>query len=229
MYNHKEYSLLSKQEILNTVTRFTIALLIPPLWLFLVTSSVYAEQIGPNPNYGTINVTGNDWNSKDFSNRGQLYVNTGAILSNYDILNSYETSWLLNYGTLNNYSGGTLNLYSGLGNFNTGTVNNYLGGTINDIAHFSANMGGTVNNYGTWTVISYLDNDSGTFCNFNTLINFGVLSNRATATMINSGTLINNQFMNNHEGGLIEGTGRYIQAGGDSPYWVYIYIDKSTK
>ncbi len=86
-----------------------------------------------SPNFGTLTLTGFNYNTSSFDNDGTLEINSGGTLYNSDTLNNNNGATLDNDGTLDNF----------------GTLNNKFGATLD-------NSGTLYNNFGT------LDND-GTF------------------------------------------------------------------
>jgi len=125
-----------------------------------VSLPVQAAQIFPNPNMGTITVTGNDSNTLLFTNFGTIQINSGGTLTNGNAflnLMLMETS-----GTFNNnfmlFNAGSFNVSSTLNNndalLNVGTVTIGRGGVFNHTAAADYNdggggmliLGGTLNN-----------------------------------------------------------------------------------
>jgi hypothetical protein len=163
------------------------------IWVMSSSHPVCAEQIAPNPNYGTISISGYYTNYVPFDNYGFLSINVGGTLFNSDALTNFGALNNLYGGMLNNNIGGTLFNYSDatLNNYNDATLNN--SGTLNNDSTLFNDIFATLNNYGTLNN-NYLTN-YGTLNNYTTLSNEGRLYNRFTGTLNNSGTLNNNSLL----------------------------------
>ena len=181
--------------------------------LFLLPSSASAlgyvsTQIKPNPNYGTISITGTssdpNTNNENFDNYGTINTEPNGIFNNYSIVNNYGifnndmAGTINNEGTFNNETTGTINNSWGFVNKNIlnnyGTINNsvILGneGTINNsgtINNFGLINSGTINNSGS--IDAYSIENSGTINNYNMINNIFISSN--SGTFNNSGTFQN--------------------------------------
>ena len=157
----------------------------------LVTSfAIGQDQISPNPNFGTIIIDQNSFNSEEFLNEGSIFNNAGfnnnaGLINNGDFFNSFTC---VNFGSIIS-SGQFLNdnQLTNVGTFtNTGDYTNQAGSNlVNSSSFYNAS---TLLNQGT--VFNYLEmSNSSTFNNFGTFGNYGDLMN--TGEVINSNMTIN--------------------------------------
>lgn len=172
------------------------------------------DQIGPNPNDGTINVAQDDWNDTAFLNNGTLNItpagslenNESGTFTNYGTLNN--NALLINCGSLNN--NGTLNNNDTFGNCsplnNAGTINNNSGSWLyNADGAVLINTGSIINAAGA----QLTNQDGALLVNNGTLTNNGWLGNDGGATLTNNGLLINNglfinvSVLNNNRGAIL--------------------------
>jgi outer membrane autotransporter protein len=157
------------------------------LMLFSFSPLIHADQLSPNPNNGTINVSGNDWNSQNpFANNGTLDINTGGTLINN------SSGRFINNGMLTNYWGTLTNN----GTFvNNGTLTNNWGLCI------FTNNGTLTNNH---SLINYQ-----TLTNNAVLTNNGILTNNDN--LFNLGTFFNNDTLQN--GSILYNIGTFFNSG----------------
>ncbi|MBV5334809.1 MAG: hypothetical protein JZU49_03280 [Sulfuricurvum sp.] len=168
------------------------------IWIVSSSLPVNAEQLAPNPNYGTIRANDSSSNNVTFDNFGTMNIpymlrnsatlnnNSGGTLNMgigyiefLGVITSTSGGSLLNSGILNNNSGGTLNIYSA-------SLSNYTGSTLNN--------SGTLNNYNYGKLYNHRMgtlNNSGTLNNYGELYNEGHanLNDNVGGTLNNSGTL----------------------------------------
>ena len=152
---------------------------------------VQADQISPNPNSGTITVTGSDYNSfVPFDNNlnGVINIKNAGSLTNNGALN--------NNGTLTNETGGML-----INNIGA-TLNNY--GDPDNVGSHTLTNNGTLHNYGTLTNIGKLSNWNG-----------GILRNFPMGTLNINGTMFDSPFNPGGTNGNLENYGTLnINSGG---------------
>jgi outer membrane autotransporter protein len=140
--------------------------------LSAMVARVHAAQIGPNPNYGIIMVTGHDSNGEDpftNANPGIILVSDYGILDNTGTLNNsgilFSTGTLNNTGMLNNdsllFNGGTLTIAPG-GVFNHTGSASYVDPSGIGILILGGVMNNSSNNLLTITNLSFT---GGTFNN----------------------------------------------------------------
>ncbi len=183
-----------------------ILILLLTLMIFPSLFPLHADdQITPNPNNATINVTEDDWNNINFRNNGTLNItdsgylenNEGAVLTNAGTLNNDGS--FMNCGTFT--SSGTINNNGTLGNciimINTGTIKNNSGGWI-----FNSDTGTVFTNAVGATLLNdagaqLTNQDGAILINNGTLTNNGWLGNDAGAILTNNGTLTNNNTLVN--------------------------------
>lgn len=213
------------------------------VFLLLLPSVGFAQQISPNPNPvgGNIFVKNpHGFNSVDFKNLGTVKVTSAGTLHNNDTFrNDGLYSYTLNEGHFYNQSliqnGETCTL------FNAGTFENLEKGHVNNQGdllnpHYLVNKGALTNEAvwtngrltgGTINTYHRLLN-TGTITNTGSLTNSkndsagGLLANLSTGSMINKGTLVNNagcEFLNagalvNHAGGTLTNNGTFDTAHG---------------
>jgi len=141
------------------------------------------------------------------NNYGTITINDySAILNYYGTLNNFGTingMQIYNSGTINNYSGGTIDCCTYVIN-NDGIINNYSGGTINIILYFSNYSDAIVNNEGTININFSFANYGGGIVNNNGIINnSGYLANYG---IINHGC----SYEYNGNAPAVEGTINYL-------------------
>lgn len=134
-------------------------------------------------NDGSLDNTGDLSTSLNLSNNaGGTLDNSGSIVVDPS-LSGQSSAFLDNRGTLNNQSGGSIDVKDDaeLANFSTGVLNNQAGATIDIRAGGTFNnfTGGTLNNDGTFRNSGFLSSDAA-------INNSGALANQAGGTILNT-------------------------------------------
>jgi hypothetical protein len=187
-----------------------------------VLSNIYASTVTNN---GTLTNNGSLVNSQG---GGKVTNAAGATLNNYGNLTSYSNQSLVNAGTLNNFSGGTVETANLSFITNTGRLNNFAGGTLGFLdGGLSNSVGAIVNNFGAMTSLETAITNNGTIKNFGswgggdtlitnsigaTITNLGSISLSGGQPINNAGTIVNTGIL--QLGGLsISNTGTFINTG----------------
>jgi hypothetical protein len=125
-------------------------------------------------------------------NNGGSLFNAGMFSNSGTLSNTYYSSTISNYGTVDNNTGGILSNYSfaTINNNSGGTLNNNVGATLNNYSGAIFNNCGAFNNYGIFNNYGTYNN-CGTHAEFGTSNNFGIVSSTGTYTVTASGAATN--------------------------------------
>src|SRR5271157_921466 len=209
--------------------------LIPAVGLTLLMLIVFggcaqaADQIAPNPNLGTINVTENSYNKEIFENLGAINLFSYVQLDNYGTINNSNTIKGLDASVFNNNSGAVINnqwsghllIYGTLYNssilHNYGELYSYDSGLINQASGEVDNSGynATLSSvYGTLQNRGVLNNSNGAhlFNSANAHLINQVLNNSNSATLLNQGYMQNDGLLVNSGAALLTNRGLLVNS-----------------